>query len=112
MPVCSATSPIARLVDISERGFDAPSRAPSVTCRDTAAHASRVNRLRARVRTPLVRRILLTGATGYVGGSLLPILLENGHAVRALARDAGRARTRLPDEVGIAEGDVVSGDGL
>jgi uncharacterized protein YbjT (DUF2867 family) len=59
-----------------------------------------------------VGRILLTGATGYVGGSLLPILRQNGHAVRALARDSARARPRLPDDVAIAEGDVVSGDGL
>jgi len=70
-----------------------------------------------RVRTPGVtthvpRRILLTGATGYVGGSLLPALLEDGHEVRALARDAARARDRLPHDVEIAEGDVVSGDGL
>lgn len=30
--------------------------------------------------------ILLTGATGYIGGRLLPLLLEQGHAVRCLAR--------------------------
>jgi uncharacterized protein YbjT (DUF2867 family) len=64
------------------------------------------------VSTHVPRRILLTGATGYVGGSLLPILLEDGHHVRALARDEGRARGSLPEEVEIAEGDVVSGTGL
>ena len=58
------------------------------------------------------RRILLTGATGYVGGSLLPVLLEDGHHVRALARDAQRARGKLPEGVEVAEGDVVSGEGL
>ncbi len=62
--------------------------------------------------THVPRRILLTGATGYVGGSLLPILLEDGHRVRALARDAGRARGSLPEEVDVAEGDVVDGTGL
>ena len=62
--------------------------------------------------THVPRRILLTGATGYVGGSLLPILLEDGHHVRALARDEGRARGSLPEEVEVAEGDVVSGTGL
>ena len=62
--------------------------------------------------THVPRRILLTGATGYVGGSLLPILLEDGHHVRALARNEGRARGSLPEEVEVAEGDVVSGTGL
>jgi len=32
------------------------------------------------------RRILLTGATGYVGGRLLPLLLANNHRVRCLTR--------------------------
>jgi uncharacterized protein YbjT (DUF2867 family) len=64
------------------------------------------------VSTHVPRRILLTGATGYVGGSLLPILLEDGHHVRALAREEGCARGSLPEEVEIAEGDVVSGTGL
>jgi uncharacterized protein YbjT (DUF2867 family) len=59
-----------------------------------------------------VTRILLTGATGYVGGSLLDVLLEDGHHVRALARDAGRARGKLPGSAEIAEGDVVSGEGI
>jgi uncharacterized protein YbjT (DUF2867 family) len=64
------------------------------------------------VSTHVPRHILLTGATGYVGGSLLPILLEDGHRVRALARAQGRARGALPDAVEVAEGDVVSGTGL
>jgi uncharacterized protein YbjT (DUF2867 family) len=34
--------------------------------------------------------ILLTGATGLVGGELLPMLLADGHAVRALVRDPRR----------------------
>jgi len=64
------------------------------------------------VSTHVPRHILLTGATGYVGGSLLPILLENGHQVRALARNGDRARAKLPDAVEVAEGDVVGGTGL
>jgi uncharacterized protein YbjT (DUF2867 family) len=34
--------------------------------------------------------ILLTGATGLVGGELLPMLLADGHEVRALVRDPRR----------------------
>ena len=33
-------------------------------------------------------RILVTGATGFLGRALLPLLAARGHALRALARDA------------------------
>ena len=49
--------------------------------------------------------ILITGATGYVGGQLVDILQARGHAIRTLSRrgaGAGDART----------GDVLSGQGL
>ena len=51
--------------------------------------------------------ILLTGATGYVGGRLLPLLEAQGHPVRCLARrpDALRARVGAATE-------VVAGDAL
>lgn len=39
------------------------------------------------------RLILVTGATGYVGGRLVPALLERGYRVRCLVRD----RSRLPE---------------
>ncbi len=38
--------------------------------------------------------ILVTGATGYVGGRLVPRLLEAGYRVRCLARDAARLQGR------------------
>src|SRR5690606_11666511 len=39
-------------------------------------------------------KILLTGATGYIGKRLLPILLEQGHEVICCIRD----RKRFPSE--------------
>jgi uncharacterized protein YbjT (DUF2867 family) len=55
-------------------------------------------------------RVLLTGATGYVGGRLLPALRERGHELRALTRDPARAD--LGDGVEIVAGDVVQATGL
>lgn len=40
------------------------------------------------------RLILVTGATGYVGGSLVPRLLEEGYRVRVLVRDPRRISGR------------------
>jgi uncharacterized protein YbjT (DUF2867 family) len=57
------------------------------------------------------KTILLTGATGYVGGALLPTLLEAGHRVRCLVRDPTRA-DGLPGEADVVQGDVVAGTGL
>ena len=49
----------------------------------------------------------MTGATGYVGGRLVPRLLEAGFRVRVLARHPERVRD-LPwgDQVEIASGDA------
>ncbi|MCL2586172.1 MAG: NAD(P)H-binding protein [Streptosporangiales bacterium] len=49
---------------------------------------------------------LVVGATGNVGGPLVSRLLEQGHPVRALVRDAARARKVLPDGAEIAVGDL------
>jgi uncharacterized protein YbjT (DUF2867 family) len=55
-----------------------------------------------------VARILVTGATGYLGGRLVPLLLEDGHAVRCLVRDAARLAAKpWRDRVEVVEGDAL-----
>ncbi|MFF5226410.1 SDR family oxidoreductase [Dactylosporangium sp. NPDC000521] len=53
-------------------------------------------------------RCLVTGATGYVGGRLVPRLLAAGHEVRCLTRDPRRLRdVPWADRVEIVQGDLV-----
>ncbi|WP_338751745.1 tryptophan-rich sensory protein [Janibacter alittae] len=57
--------------------------------------------------------VLVTGATGYIGGLLVPRLLEAGWNVRALSRSAERLRSRdWAGHIEIVEGDVTSGEDL
>jgi uncharacterized protein YbjT (DUF2867 family) len=53
-------------------------------------------------------RILVTGATGYIGSELIPRLLADGHEVLAFVRDPARSPAGVP----VATGDAVTGEGL
>ena len=77
-------------------------------------------------------RILLTGASGFVGAALAPRLVAEGHSVRALTRDPQRAARALaasppaarasydpwglsscdPGAIELTQGDVLTGEGL
>lgn len=58
-------------------------------------------------------RCLVTGATGYIGGRLVPALLDSGHRVRALARTPQKLRDYpWADRVEVVRGDVTDADSL
>ena len=57
--------------------------------------------------------ILVTGATGYVGGRLVPRLLEAGYAVRCFVRDPERlAGYPWLEQVAVARGDALDPESL
>ena len=51
-------------------------------------------------------RILVIGATGLIGAPVARRLLADGHQVRLLVRDTGRASQRLGDGFEYLEGSV------
>lgn len=56
---------------------------------------------------------LVTGATGYIGARLVPHLLDEGHRVRALARDPNKlAGVPWRDRTEVARGDLGDVDSL
>ena len=62
---------------------------------------------------PDSKLILITGATGYVGGRLVPRLLSAGYRVRCLVRDPTRLQGRAwLDQVELAQGDMLQPDSL
>lgn len=54
-------------------------------------------------------KVLVTGANGYIGGRLVPRLLEAGHAVRCMVRDPERLHgRRWADAVEVVCADVLA----
>lgn len=53
-------------------------------------------------------RVLVTGATGFIGGHLVPELLDRGHGVVAMTRDP--SDYVVPAGVEVVEGDILDPD--
>jgi uncharacterized protein YbjT (DUF2867 family) len=57
--------------------------------------------------------VLVTGVTGYIGGRLVPQLIEAGYRVRVLVRDRNRLQGRTwLEQVEVVEGDVLDPSSL
>ncbi len=56
--------------------------------------------------------ILLTGATGYVGGKLLPLLEARGARVRCLARQPEMLKSKVRSGTEVVAGDLLDSDSL
>jgi uncharacterized protein YbjT (DUF2867 family) len=55
----------------------------------------------------MARKVLVTGASGYIGGRLAPRLVEAGYDVRVLVRDPGRlAEVPWAPDVEVVTGDL------
>lgn len=65
--------------------------------------------------TTQIKRVLVTGATGYIGGRLVPRLLDSGFSVRCLVREPRKLDARpwvRHERVEIIGGDASDSDSL
>lgn len=56
--------------------------------------------------------VLLTGATGYIGGRLLPLMERRGFSLRCLARRPEHLRPRVASTTEVVAGDVLAPETL
>jgi len=68
--------------------------------------------VKAEPRAPGRRLILLTGASGYIGGRLLPALESRGEKVRCLARHPSYLKARVGPGTEVVDGDVHDPDSI
>ena len=60
-----------------------------------------------------LKRVFVTGATGYIGGHLIPCLLEEGYQVRAFIRNPQKLeKYDWRKKIQISVGDVFSPETL
>lgn len=58
------------------------------------------------------RTMLLTGATGYIGGRLIPLLEQQGVVLRCLARNLDKLRPQVQATTEVVQGDVLDAASL
>ena len=63
-------------------------------------------------REKTARKILLTGASGYVGGRLLSLLEQRGYNVRCLSRRPDEFRSKVGPGTEVVQGDAMDKDSL
>ena len=62
---------------------------------------------------PVTNTVLVTGASGYIGGRLVPELLQRGHKIRCLARTPEKLDAQIwRNEVEVVKGDLTNTDSL
>jgi uncharacterized protein YbjT (DUF2867 family) len=54
-----------------------------------------------------IEKVLVTGATGYIGGRLVPRLIEQGYSVRCFARHPAHLEDRRWSGIEIVQGDAL-----
>ena len=57
-------------------------------------------------------RVLVSGATGYVGSRLIPRLVDSGHEVSCMVRDASQVDPSVAESTRIVVADVLQPESL